>query len=303
MTIEKNFNDIWGVREGRSWVRRFSDYLSALVIMPILMLAATSANAFLASEKVVGLLGEWTGPLLPLYLAVLKLSPFFFLWIAFTAIYMFMPNVRVRFASGLVGGILAGTGWQVLQWIYIHFQVGIAKQNVIYGTFAALPVFLVWLQASWLIVLFGAEFSFAHQNHRTYRQETDALDASFAAKERLGLSVALSVVRAFLGGGQAWDPEAYASQRKIPIRLVREVLDTLTEAGILARLPGPPSPACPPGTGDRPGGAVGAEARAALSVEASPILDDLLARREELERKALSSRTLKSLAQEATEKP
>ncbi len=240
-TIEQTFNDIWGVKQNRTWARRFTDFLSALVILPILMLAATSANAFLASDRVLGLLAEWAGPFLPLYLGLLKLAPFVFLWIAFTAVYAFMPNTQVRFASALLGGIVAGTSWQVLQWLSIKFGVGISRYNAIYGTFAALPIFLAWLQASWLLVLFGAEIAFAHQNYRTYQVETRTGTTSFAAREQLGLEVACAAAKSFLEGRGPWDPEPWASGRRFPVRLVREVLQTLTARDILVAAEGTPA--------------------------------------------------------------
>lgn len=240
-TIEQTFNDIWGVKQNRSWARRFTDFLSALVILPILMLAATSANAFLASDGVLGLLAQWTGPLLPVYLALLKLTPFILLWIAFTAVYTFMPNTQVRFLSALAGGIVAGTSWQILQWLSIKFGVGISRYNAIYGTFAALPIFLAWLQASWLLVLFGAEVAFAHQNYRTYQVETRTGAASFAAREQLGLEVACAAAKSFLEGKGPWDPEPWASGRRFPVRLVREILQTLAAREILVAAEGTPA--------------------------------------------------------------
>ncbi len=232
-TIEQTFNDIWGVRQNRTFARRVSDFLSALIIMPILMLLATSANAFLASPKILSLLSAWAGPLLPVYLVLLKLAPFVFLWIAFTAIYAFMPNTSVRLTSALVGGIIAGTAWQVLQWLSIKFQIGISRYNIIYGTFASLPIFLAWLQTSWLLVLFGAQVSFAHQNYRTYQVETRSVASSFAAKELLGLEIACAAAKAFVEGRGPWDPEPWASGRRFSVRLTRDVLQILTTRGIL----------------------------------------------------------------------
>lgn len=238
-TIERAFNDVWGIREGRTFARRFSDFLAAIVVMPLLMLAATSANAFLASDRVVGWLASRAGPLLPVYLLTLRLAPFVFLWTAFSAVYAFMPNTRVRIASAVVGGVVAGTAWQVLQWLTLHFQIGIARYNAIYGTFAALPIFLAWLQASWLIVLFGAEVSFAHQNYRTYQMEAASRASSFAAREALGLEAACAAAKAFLEGRGPWDPEPWAAGRRFPVRLARGVLDVLVAQGILAATQGP----------------------------------------------------------------
>jgi membrane protein len=108
----------------------------------------------------------------------LKLIPFVMSWLLFTFLYIFMPNTKVNLVSGIVGGVVAGTIYQATQMVYVTFQVGAAKANAIYGSFAALPLFLIWLQLSWRIVLFGTELVFAHQNVDTYEFEHDCRNAS-----------------------------------------------------------------------------------------------------------------------------
>src|SRR5713226_1788163 len=108
------------------------------------------------------------------------------MWIALTFIYNYLPNTNVRLVSALYGGIIGGTLWQLAQWGYIHFQVGVVRYNAIYGAFAQLPIFLVWLYMGWNIVLFGAVISFAHQNVRPYGKDMSASDARYAFMEELG---------------------------------------------------------------------------------------------------------------------
>lgn len=305
-TIEQTFNDIWGVRQSRTFARRVSDFVSALVIMPVLMLAATSANAFLASETVLSLFSRWAGPLVWIYLTLLQIVPFALLWIAFTGIYAFMPNTSVRITSALVGGIVAGTAWQVLQWLSIQFGVGISRYNAIYGTFAALPIFLAWLQASWVVVLFGAEVTFAHQNYRTYQQESDSPEASFSLKERLGLEVARLCARSFLEGEGPWDPAPFAARAKAPIRLVREIVNVLVEGNVLARADGGPE-RCLPARDPRAIGTWeilkvlrerGEPIDAAISTETQKLADDLAGH----DAKFLAGKTLAALAGAKEEK-
>ena len=164
-SIENSFNNVWGVKKSRPWSRKFTDYMSVLLIAPILFILSSSLMVFITSQvtfitEKFALLGYFSS----LIFFLLKLLPYCIVWILFTFIYIFMPNTKVRFTSGLVGGIVAGTIYQLVQWGYIAFQVGVAKYNAIYGSFAALPLFLVWLQLSWLVVLFGAEICFSHQN-------------------------------------------------------------------------------------------------------------------------------------------
>jgi membrane protein len=147
-----------------------------------------------------------------------------------------MPNTKVKLRSGLLGGVVAGTIFQIAQWIYINFQIGAAKYSAIYGSFAALPLFLLWLQISWLVVLFGAELSFAHQNVETYEFEQDCLSASYSFKKLLSLLVTHLLIKNFCKAEQPWDAEKISHTLEIPIRLVRQILFELVGSGILSEV-------------------------------------------------------------------
>ena len=145
--IEKSFNDIWGVRHERSMGRKFSDYLSLMLICPILIIMSGSLTVFITTQvtlitEKVALLG-YLGPIIFTSLNILSYAV---IWILLTFIYSFMPNMKIPLSSALAGGIIAGTLYKFVQFGYIHFQVGVSKYNAIYGSFAALPLFLVWLQ-------------------------------------------------------------------------------------------------------------------------------------------------------------
>ncbi|HQQ61563.1 MAG TPA: YihY/virulence factor BrkB family protein, partial [Kiritimatiellia bacterium] len=177
--IEYSFNDIWGVKQQRSLSRKFADYLSLMLVCPVMLILSGGVTVFITTQvelilEKFAILGGFS----PIVFFILEGLPYTMMWGLFTFLYLFMPNTKVRFASAFIAGILAGTIFQAVQWGYITFQVGVVKYNAIYGSFAALPLFLVWLQASWLIVLYGAEFAFAYQNVDTYEYEPDALAAS-----------------------------------------------------------------------------------------------------------------------------
>ena len=232
--IEKSFNDIWGIKEQRGLARKFSDYLSIMLICPFLVVISSSATVFIAAQITniihkFSFLGVFSG----LVFFALKLLPYAVLWLLFTFIYMFMPNTKVNFKSAVLAGIAAGTLYQVLQWAYVNFQIGVARYNAIYGSFAALPLFLVWLQLSWLVVLFGAEVSFAHQNVDTYEFEPDCLRISYSFKRLLALSIAHFIIKSFSSGDTPPTGEAISHALDIPIRLVRQILYELVEAGII----------------------------------------------------------------------
>jgi membrane protein len=235
MNIEQSFNDIWGVTHSRSIGRKLSDYLSFLFVAPILIILSSSTIVFIKTK--ITLITETVdllGPISPLILFSLKLLPYCAIWLLFTFIYIFMPNTRVKLKSGLLGGITAGTIFVIVQWIYITFQVGIARYGAIYVSFAALPFFMFWIQASWLVVLFGAEITFAHQNVDTYEFETDSLIASNETKRLLALRIANLCVKNFINGEEPWDAGRIATFLEIPIRLTNRLLDDLVKAHVLS---------------------------------------------------------------------
>jgi len=235
--IEKSFNEIWGVRTQRSMARKFGDYLSMILICPFLLIMSSSITVFIASQiRNITQDVEFLGAVTPLIFRVIRLSPYCVIWILFTFIYLFMPNTKVRFTSGLLAGVVAGTTYQLVQSGYITFQIGMAKYNAIYGSFAALPLFLVWLQLSWFIVLFGAEISFAHQNVDTYEFEPDCLRASHRFKRLLALRITHLLVNVFCKGEKPLDAPQISHSLEIPVRLVRDVLYELTGAGIVSEV-------------------------------------------------------------------
>jgi membrane protein len=166
--IEEVFNVIWKVEASRKITRKISDYLSIVTLCPIFLFLAITFTATLSSSTILEKLSRFHW-LSDIYLSFLKLLPFLSIWFAFCIFYMFMPNTKVNFSSALLAGIISGTLWQITQWLYLKFQIGIARYNAIYGTFASLPIFMIWLYVSWEIILAGAEFAFVHQNRKSLR--------------------------------------------------------------------------------------------------------------------------------------
>jgi len=230
--IEEAFNDIWGVEGHRSIYRRFSDYLSVVVSGPLLVLAAISITTSMQSQSFVQwiLQQSYVGDLL---LLVFQVVPYLIIWIALFSLYVFMPNTKVRLKSALVGGILAGTIWQLAQWGFIHFQIGVAKYNAIYGTLAALPVFMAWIYTSWLIVLFGVEVVAAHQSRRTFLHDFEPTELSYATREATALVFLLTVAGAFYREERPWTLERLADEKHVPLRTARRLLSKLVATGYL----------------------------------------------------------------------
>ena len=235
--IEMALNDIWGIKESRSWGRKFSDYLSIMLISPLLVLISGSATVFIKTQVTqVTQKVELLGVISPLIFLLLKFTPYVLIWTLFTILYVIMPNTKVNFKAGLLGGVVAGTLYQIAQWGYISFQIGAAKYNAIYGSFAALPLFLMWLQISWWIVLFGAELSFANQNVDTYEYEPDSLKVSPGFKKLLALQIAHLVIKKFENGDRPLTDSQISAQLEMPIRLVHNLLFDLVESGLVSEI-------------------------------------------------------------------
>jgi len=235
--IEQSFNEIWENNKGRTLWRKFSDYFAMMLISPVLFIMSGSVTVFITTQVTyitnqVALIGFFS----PVIFSLLKLTPFVLIWALFTFAYLVMPNLKVHFVSGLVAGIVAGTAFQLLQSFYISFQVLVAKYNAIYGSFAALPLFLMWLQLSWLIVLFGAELSFAHQNVDTYEFEPDQRNVSGRFRKLMALQIAHMLVKTFINGQEPLTASKISHTLEAPIRLVSRSLFDLTQSGIVSEL-------------------------------------------------------------------
>jgi len=232
--IESSFNDIWGVKSARSFNRKLADFLSIMTICPILFIAASGATVLITTQvtAIVERL-SFLGYLARLIILCLKILPYAVVWLLFTFIYAFMPNTKVEFKSALWGGIFAGTIYQLVQFAYITFQVGVANYGAIY---AALPLFLAWLQLSWLIVLFGAEVSFAHQNVASFESEPDCLNVSHSFKRITALLVTYLCVKKFINAETPPTAVDIARELEVPIPLVRSLLTELTESRLLSEV-------------------------------------------------------------------
>ena len=234
--IEQAFNDVWAHTAPRSFGKKFSDYLSFILVAPLLLIISGSATVLVVSQvttitEKIAVLGLFS----PVIMLMLKLLPYIVIWILFTFIYVFMPNTKVAFSSGLVGGVIAGTAFKILQWAYIFFQVGVSRYNTIYGSFAALPLFLVWLQLSWLIVLVGAELSFAHQNVDEYELEPDSRKISDSLRKIIDLAIVQRLAKSFQKGDGPLTDQKISAALDIPIRLVKERLGVLSASGLVSR--------------------------------------------------------------------
>ncbi len=231
--IETSLNEIWQVQQDRSWSRRFSDYTAVMLISPLLIILSSSATVFITSYvndissqiALFGLIG-------PVIFSFLKLIPYILIWILFSVIYIFMPNTKVTMSSGIVAGLVACVIYQIAQIVYISFQIGASKYNAIYGSFAALPLFLMWVQISWWIVLFGAELSYARQHVYSYQYEPDFVKISPFLKKLLALQTAHLLVLRFEKGEKPLTDVEISQELGIPLRMMHRILFDLVSSGL-----------------------------------------------------------------------
>lgn len=231
-SIEQSFNHIWRVKETRSLVRLFSDYLSITIFSPILILAAISMTTTLESQGLVKYLlsMEFVGVFV---LALFKFFPYLAMWAVFTGLYLFMPNTRISLRAALLGGAFGGILWQLLQWGYVTFQIGVTRNNAIYGTMAALPIFMLWIYISWVIVLLGLEVTFAIQNFRTIRLEFRGDKLSYEGRASAALAILLAAAAAFIKGCKPLTVDDLTLRLNLSPRFVQQSLTSLVHCGFL----------------------------------------------------------------------
>lgn len=233
--IESSFNHIWQIRSSRPWYRKFTDYLTIMLIAPVFIILSSSITVFISTE----LTDYMTkAPILDFFKPVIsflfRFAPYFLSWITLTILFIIMPNAKVKFVPALISGIIAGTILQGIQWLYIDLQFGITKLSAIYGSFAAVPLFIIWIQTSWIVVLLGAEISFANQNISRYELESEALNISNYQKRALVLMIMHIIIRNFSMGEKPISAEYIAVNLKIPVRLSRDILQDLSNANLVS---------------------------------------------------------------------
>lgn len=235
--IESSLNTIWDIQKTRPLVRKFTDYITLIAFAPILFVISSSATVLVASHlkaimNKIALLGVFSSVILFL----LNLLPYVSIWVLLTLLYIVLPNTKVPIRSGLLGALAAGTVFQIIQWIYIKFQIGITKYGAIYGSFAALPLFLIWVQTSWMIILFGAEIAHANEHYETFGFHPDYSRISPSSKKLLILRIFHLLVEKFAKGEKPLALKQISNTLQIPLRLVRQLLNELLEAGLVVEV-------------------------------------------------------------------
>lgn len=223
--IENNFNRIWQVPSGRKIQRRITDYFALVLLIPIFMLLQSSLNIMISSSTLY--FDKFSYILNPLVTQILNILPYFIMIVMLTLIYKYMPNAKVKFSNALIGGVVAGTAFQIFQMFYLSGQLWITKYNAIYGTFAAIPLLLLWLQLSWFIVLIGAELSYAAQNVNKFLFEKETRNISRRYRDFFVIMIMSTIVKRFAEGEKPLTANQISERCKTPLKLTNDIIDEL----------------------------------------------------------------------------
>ena len=233
--IEQTFNYIWQVKKPRSLFRTITDYMAMFLLAPMIIVLTSGISIFVAT---VSDSMEGYALLAPVMRFIIDLMPYIFMSAVFVALYVFMPNTKVKFSCAIVPGILAGVAMQGLQLVYIHSQIWVSSYNAIYGSFAALPLFMLWVQISWTICLFGAELCYTSQNLEDYAFRAVTEDISHRYRLMLSVMLGSLICKRFEEGGRPYTALELKLETGIPVRIVNDLLYDLTRMHIIIEVTG-----------------------------------------------------------------
>ena len=232
MKIEDSMNHIWNVRRGRSIVRRFSDYITILLLGPVLMFSAIGLTASFESNAVVQRVLE-IEPLGTLVLLSGKLIPYLFVFMVFTFIYIMIPNTKVKFKSAFIGGAVAGIAWQTTGWIFAFSVAKSTKYAAIYSSLAVLILFMLWLYVNWLILLIGAQITYCHQNLKTLDLGRTIFQLSSKVKEKLAFMVMYLIGYNFYHDKEKWTHDSLVKHLGLPQESIEDTIKELEDKNLL----------------------------------------------------------------------
>lgn len=233
--IEQTFNHIWQVKKPRSLFRTVTDYMAMFLLVPIVIVVTSGLSIFVAT---VSDSMEGYALLAPVMRFIIALMPYVFMSAVFVALYVFMPNTKVKLGCAIVPGILAGVAMQGLQLVYIHSQIWVSSYNAIYGSFAALPMFMLWVQISWIICLFGAELCYTSQNLEDFAFRAKTEDISHRYRLMMSVMLAALICKRFDEGGRPYTALELKLKTDIPVRIVNDLLYELTRVHVIIEVMG-----------------------------------------------------------------
>ena len=229
--IEQTFNNIWQVERERSLVRTVTDYLAMFFMLPIIIILISGVSVFLTA--VVKQTHEYLllGPMMRLSIDIM---PYVIMSAVFIALYVFMPNTKVKIGYTIIPGVLAGVAMLLLQLFYVHCQLFLSSYNAVYGSFAALPLFMLWVQISWTICLFGAELSYTNQNLETFAFLAKTDDISHRYRLMMSALLLNKICKRFAEGRKPYSALELKLETGIPIRVTTDLLHDMVKIHLLS---------------------------------------------------------------------
>lgn len=228
--VEDTFNHVWGVTTMRSIQRKFTDYTALFMLLPVLMVCSAGISIFMSDAVQRVFEGN---PISPMMHRLLAFMPTVISWLIFTAAYYFVPNTKVKFKGALFAGILCGTLFQIIQWLFVTGQVYVSKYNAIYGSFAFLPLLLVWIQLSWLITLAGVGLTYAWQNFDSFAHNDKVKGISQTYSNNMAIAILALAAKKFKNHEPALTHTTLITEYDIPMQLADKLLNNLCQAGLL----------------------------------------------------------------------
>ncbi|MBR4828755.1 MAG: YihY/virulence factor BrkB family protein [Muribaculaceae bacterium] len=228
--VEDTFNHVWNVSTKRSLQRKITDYTALFLLLPVLMVCSAGITIFM-SDAVQRLFQD--NALSPMMHRLLSFMPTVISWFVFTAAYYLVPNTKVKFKGALYAGVICGTLFQVIQWLFVSGQVYVSKYNAIYGSFAFLPLVLIWLQLSWLITLSGVVLTYAWQNFDSFAHRDKAKGVSQTYANNLAIAVLALAAQRFKNREQAITRNEIIRNYDIPGPLADKIFEQLKQSGLL----------------------------------------------------------------------
>jgi membrane protein len=233
-SIESTFNDIWGVTHGRNWLRRIVLYWTTITLGPLLIVGALglAGGSQLQTAKIMVGKMPFFGEL------IFQFAPLLFLWLAFTLIYLLVPNTKVRFGAALVGGVVGGSLWHLNNLFGFLYVSRVVTNSKIYGGLGLVPVFMVGLYFSWVILLFGAQVAYAFQNRKLYLQEKLVENVNHRGREFIALRLMTLIGQRFQNGNPPVTIQEISAELGIPTKLAQQVLQPLLAARLVTEIAG-----------------------------------------------------------------
>lgn len=235
--IEANFNLIWNVEKNRSIVRQFTTYITILIVIPLLIVFASSVSVQVDTYMTTIAEANAVGSFMKsVYLFFVRLLPYFIYWVLFMLLFIIIPNTKVKVVHALLSGVITGTAFMLLQYLFFNGQISLSRYNAVYGSFAALPMLLIWLQLSWLVVLYGARLCYVSQNLKHNSFEYVNHNISRRYNDYLAVIVLKVIINRFAKGEPPLSINEISSNFNIPVQLLLNHIKSLESIGLVSKI-------------------------------------------------------------------